>query len=902
MIPRIQMGLKRCFQAHPKGMFSSLGNIFCRNQSDECEVNWTRIPTRRQQLSSLRQEDFDVLVIGGGAIGCGCALEAATRGLKTALIEAGDFGNGASCKSSKLVEGGSSYLQAAIQGADLQQIYMLQQVLTERATMLRIAPHLNRVQPMLMPIYSPLRLPFYWLGLKVYDAMAGMANVRASHFLSQEDTLNEFPLLRRQGLLGSLVYYDGQMDDARMCLALAMTAAKNNATVANYVKLQKLMPPEDNQGCRKAVVEDTLTKSPFMISSRCLINATGAGTDVVRKLDDCKVNSIALPKVGTHIALPGHFGSSHCGLLFPSQQLGEETMFMLPFENRVLVGSVYVEPEESKCFTTAPKIEQIDCLLAQTREVLDDCALLRPDHVLSAWTGVMPSIMCPTSNRNEGEESDIELVPNFLIEVSGNQMITLAGGRWSSYRVMASDAIDAAIEHCCLEPQIDVSSTQNLLLDGAEDYYSMLPLDLVQHYDLPMDVAQHLSESYGCNAFQLLMKTTQCDRQRLHPHFPYIKAEVDYACRREYACQLVDVIARRLRVAFVDASAAYQMLPTVLEIMSKPLAWDEHAQELQLKAAKQFLMQQMGLGSVVKYNPLFTDQKEDIKASKSQESVAKSDSNSREYRRTLTKASTSTDIGSNNQTDIAYHPITAIADTVEETRANTTETSEITTSGPVYRNNMDPKRVVVPVLNNTITSLSDEMQPFSGSTSDMMNSRHPDSLAGRISRFQSRDRAPLKTSSLKCEAQPTRQNDLDQTMGTTGKIDKLNSIKPINNKAGVTHQQQTVDTVSNDNPGYFSSSQAAQSYKVSDNEIPVAKKKTTVTNQAVNNNTLPGGPSLSKTVGNISTPNQHPKHTSSSTSIYKTGLGNGLVVWEWWPEVAVKQRVRSKDWHIGPKR
>lgn len=575
-----------------------------------------QMPKRKQQMTSLRSEHFDILVIGGGAIGCGCALEAASRGLKTALIEAEDFASGASCKSSKLIEGSNSYLHAAIQGADLQQIFMLQQLLNERATMLTIAPHLNRVQPMLMPIYSPLRLPLYWLGLKMYDAMAGMSNVRGSHFLSKQATLNEFPLLRKDGLLGSLIYYDVQLDDARMCLALAMTAVKHGATVANYVRLLKLMP-SCYQDCREVLVDDALQEESFIINTRVIINATGAGTDAIRKLEDCRANPIAVPHWGTHIALPGYYGSQNCGLLFPSCDGGDEALIMLPFENRLLVGSMDVEHPEQTGEPPAPTADVVNCLLGHTRRVLDDCVQLREEHVLSAWTGVKPSIMCPTNadtatdqdmakdqdqDQDRHQDKEPQVVPNFLLEVSGNQMITLAGGRWSTYRVMAVDAINTAIESCLLEPQSDVSVSSNLLLDGAENFCCMLPLDLVQAYDLPMDVAQHLAESYGSNA-PLLLCPSYCpqpsSRQRLHPQFPYIQAEVIYACQREYACHVVDVIARRLRVAFVDAVAAQEMLPTVLEIMSEELGWDQQRQLKEMRMARKFLRQEMGLGDII---------------------------------------------------------------------------------------------------------------------------------------------------------------------------------------------------------------------------------------------------------------------------------------------------------------
>ncbi|KAH8418881.1 hypothetical protein KR222_008515, partial [Zaprionus bogoriensis] len=552
---------------------------------------------RHRLLKALRTDCYDVLVIGGGAIGCGCALEAASRGLKTALIEAGDFANGASCKSSKLLEGSNSFLRAAVQGADLQQMFMLQQVMDERATLMRIAPHLNRVQPMLMPIYKPLQLPFYWLGLKLYDAMAGMANVRASHFLSKEETLNEFPLLRNEGLLGSLVYYDGQLDDARMCLALAITAVKHGATVANYVQLMDLKQSDRLNGSRIALAKDKLTCNAINIKCKCVINATGHVTDVIRKLDDCEAKNIVIPTLGTHVAIPSYFGSTKYGLLFPRCQR-EESMIMLPFENRLVLGSLMADREEL-CSPPSPNAKEVHCLLDEARGILQNCVHLRANHVLSAWTGVKPSILCPKEKKNCEDGDYNELVSDYLLEVSANQMITLAGGRWSIYRVMASDAVDTAIEEFCLEPNSEGSCTQNLLLDGAEDYCCMLPLDLVQTYDLPMDIAQHLCDYYGSNAFELLQCAPKASRERLHPKFPYILAEVDYACQREYACNLVDVISRRLRAAFVDAMATHEMLPDILQIMTKYRKWKREEQIYQLRLAELFLAEQMGLGSVV---------------------------------------------------------------------------------------------------------------------------------------------------------------------------------------------------------------------------------------------------------------------------------------------------------------
>lgn len=584
------------------------------NSSKVTSIGHNLLPTRKELLQTLQKDQFDVLIIGGGAIGCGCALEAASRGLKTALIESEDFGSGASGKTSKLFEGSESFMRAAVQGADLEQMFMLQQVMDERAILMAIAPHLTRVQPMMMPIYKPLHLSFYWLGLKLYDAMAREGNARGSHFLSRDETLNEFPLLRNEGLLGSLVYYDGQLDDARMCLALALTALKHGATVTNYVQLKMLKTMDENR-TRLAIVKDKINHRIFKINTKCVINATGENIDVIRKLDNIEAQDIMIPTTSTHIALPSYFGSSHYGLLFPSNQPEcSQAKIMMPFESQLVMGSIQLDPaqfNDNLANQPSPSGQAVQCLLDETRDLLESCVQLRPDHVLSAWTGVKNTI--------NKDVSISGITSNFLLEISKNGMITLAGGRWSIYRTMASDAIDAAIEEHCLEPKVVGSCTQNLLLDGAEDYYCLIPVDLVQRYNLSTDVAQHLCQAYGSNAVQLLQGTQQADRQRLHPKFPYIVAEVDYACQREYACELADVIARRLRAAFVDAMVAQQMLPTVLKIMARNNHWQQEEQVIQYQKGIRFLIREMGLGYI-----LHIDREALVKSSK----AAGADSNS----------------------------------------------------------------------------------------------------------------------------------------------------------------------------------------------------------------------------------------------------------------------------------
>ncbi|XP_017015405.2 glycerol-3-phosphate dehydrogenase, mitochondrial [Drosophila takahashii] len=558
------------------------------------------VPSREEHLNALKAEEFDVLIIGGGAVGCGCAVDAACRGLKTALIEADDFASGASSRSSKLIDGSGSYLGTALREKDIEQLYIMLQMMSERVTMLRNAPHLNRIQPMIIPIYSVLQMPCTWLGLKVYDFMSAASNVRGSHFLSREATLYEFPLLKTKGLRGGVVYYDGQVDDARMCIALVMTAVALGANVGNHLEAVELMPLE---GCCRVVgVKDKLSGEQFYVQAKAVINATGANTDNIRRMDKEGTAPILLPSLGTQVSLPRYFGSGHYGLLSPAHKKDDLTIYMLPFENHTVLGIREVELDEvyGRGHPT-PDPDDVDCLLEAAKAKMDPCVELGRCHVLSAWTGIKANVSCPTGKSEEEEEKRGSAISSYMIEVSEEGLITLAGGRWSSYRVMAADAVDMAIKSCGLcDDHVTSSWTEDLKLDGAESWCCMLPLEFVQDYDVPMDVAQHISDSYGYNGHALFSGAPPELRKRLHPNFPYIEAEVQYAMRSEYACTLVDIVARRLRIAFVDAAATLHMLPKILKMMAEEKGWEEGQQKKQMQAAQEFLVRQMGLGTIVR--------------------------------------------------------------------------------------------------------------------------------------------------------------------------------------------------------------------------------------------------------------------------------------------------------------
>lgn len=541
---------------------------------------------RRRQIDSLDSTIFDVLVIGGGATGCGCALDAASRGLKVALVEASDFGSGTSGKSSKLVHGGLRRLPLAISNLDSRKIGDMRDTLMERGLFQRNAPHLVSRVPMLMPLQSYAEMSRLWLILKVYDLLAGFSRVQSSQYLTPEQTHLACPLLKMDRLKGALVSYELQMNDARFCMALAMTAVRQGARVANYVQAQELSSP-DEQGIRSCLARDLLSRRQLLVRSSSVVNATGPYVDGVRRLDSERAVAVARPAAGTHIVLPGYFARSHA-----IHSLGHDELFAMPWQGHTLVGCTTGPPG------LAPTRQEVEVLLEKFRAKLRPDVELSTRHVLSAWKGLWTTICLP----------DRPLV-------SETGLITISGGNWTNYRAMAEAAVDAAVRYSQL-PALCQCRTQNLPLDGSAGYTSQLSTDLVQCFGVPCDVADHLAHSYGCNAIRLLTAYDTA-HQRLHPQFPHIEAEVHYAVEYEYALTAFDVLARRMRVAFLDVAAATQMLPRVVQIMGQRLKWSKPVQDAEVQRTIKFLQQEMGMGCVTVVDTIGAPQELEVKKSAS---------------------------------------------------------------------------------------------------------------------------------------------------------------------------------------------------------------------------------------------------------------------------------------------
>ncbi|XP_001599125.1 glycerol-3-phosphate dehydrogenase, mitochondrial isoform X1 [Nasonia vitripennis] len=552
-----------------------------------------QLPTREDQVKALKSGDtYDVLIIGGGATGAGCALDACTRGLKTALIEGDDFASGTSSRSTKLIHGGVRYLQKAIMQLDIEQYRMVKEALHERAAMIHNAPHLAHPLPIMLPVYTWWQIPYYWFGIKMYDIVAGSKTVKSSYYLSRQNALELFPMLKGDKLTGAIVYYDGQQDDARMNLAVALTASRHGATVVNHVSVLNLLKGLDRDGKRVltgARVKDELTGEQWDVKARAIINATGPFTDSIRKMDDQSVPEICCPSSGVHIVLPGYYSPDQMGLLDPSTSDGR-VIFFLPWQKHTIAGTT-----DLPCNIThnpKPTEDEIMFILQEVKNYLNPDVEVRRGDVLSAWSGIRPLVSDPNKPNTQS------LARNHIVHISPSNLITIAGGKWTTYRAMAQETIDAAIKACDLKPERSCQ-TDGLHLEGAQGFTPTMYIRLVQDFGLECEVAQHLAKAYGDRAFAVAKMAALTGKRwpiigkKLHPEFPYIDAEIRYGCR-EYARTAIDMIARRLRLAFLNVQAAQEALPMIVDIMAEELKWSEDEKKKQLKAATEFIANEMG--------------------------------------------------------------------------------------------------------------------------------------------------------------------------------------------------------------------------------------------------------------------------------------------------------------------
>lgn len=501
-------------------------------------------------LERIRGEDrpWDVAIIGGGATGLGAAVDAASRGYRTLLLEQSDFAQGTSSRSTKLVHGGVRYLQ---QG----NISLVLEALRERGILFENAPHLVHNLRFVLPAYSWWERPYYGIGLKLYDVLAGKQSLGNSHLLSKTETIRELPGIVEENLRGGIVYHDGQFDDARLAVALARTAADLGATVVNYMRVEALRKTEGRVS--GVAARDLETGDLLEIPSRAVVNATGVFVDAIRKKDDPDARSLVSPSQGIHIVLDRSFFPSESALLIPRTEDGR-VLFAVPWHEHVLLGTTDT-PVNDVSTEPRPLDEEIDYLLRYASRYLKR-APTRSD-ILSSFAGLRPLV----SSDDESDTASISR--DHVVRISKSGLITVTGGKWTTYRKMGEDAIDEAVRIGELTDR--PSPTDDLRLHG---------------WNRPGATPEML-DVYGSDAPQVqeILEAEDRGEERLHYRLPYRRGEVIWAARYEMARTVEDVLSRRTRTLLLDARAAIESAPAVADLMAGELGRDEDWKQTQIR-------------------------------------------------------------------------------------------------------------------------------------------------------------------------------------------------------------------------------------------------------------------------------------------------------------------------------
>ncbi|CCG21868.1 Gut2 glycerol-3-phosphate dehydrogenase [Candida orthopsilosis Co 90-125] len=580
-------------------------------------------PTREELVSRLTPEKkFDVLIIGGGAVGSGCAVDAATRGLNVCLLEKTDFGSGTSSKSTKMAHGGVRYLEKAIFQLSKAQLDLVIEALNERGNMLRTAPHLCSVLPIMIPVYNYWQVPYFFAGCKMYDWFAGKQNLRNSTIFSKEQAAAIAPMMDVSNLKAACVYHDGSFNDTRMNATLAITAIENGATVLNYFNVDQLL--KDDKGKLYGVkATDLETNKQYELKATSIVNATGPFADNILEMDEDpqglppKVPQkprMVVPSSGVHIVLPEYYCPQNIGLLDPSTSDGR-VMFFLPWQGKVLAGTTDT-PVKYVPENPIPTEEDIQDIINEMQKYLV-FPIDRTD-VLSAWSGIRPLVRDPRSVPKGQEDSGSTegLVRSHLLLESPSGLVTISGGKWTTYREMAQETIDYVVKHFDFAGKnVKPCQTNELILIGGDDYSKNYSARLIHEYKIPLKLAKHLSHNYGSRSAMILDLYAASDYNKLpitlaankeftpslveaspenqlsYQSFdePFTIAELLYSLKYEYPRTPVDFLARRTRLAFLNAREALSAVDGVVEIMSQELNWDDATKEKMRKDAVKYI-------------------------------------------------------------------------------------------------------------------------------------------------------------------------------------------------------------------------------------------------------------------------------------------------------------------------
>lgn len=507
----------------------------------------------------LKDKTFDVIIIGGGATGCGLALDAASRGLKTLLLEKKDLASGTSSKSSKLLHGGVRYLENALKRLDKSQYHLVKEALKERYLLLKNAPHLCHPLTFLVPLYKRRHIPYYFAGLALYDFIAASKSLGKTKLLSAKQSKNLFPILKDKNLKAGITYLDGQFNDCRLALTVAKTAAKFGATLLNYAEVKEFIFKQGK--ITGLTFLDRLNNQIIEVSSKVIINATGPWLDKIRKLASPGVKDLLIHSKGSHLTIKLPL-SSNLAILLPKTQ-DKRVLFLLPWSKHYFLGTTDIKTDLNS--PLKPTDSEIDYLLNHFHQYFD--YPLQLQEITSCWAGIRPLL------RASDNTSTASLSREHYIEIMPNNLVSIGGGKWTTFRKMAQETLDLVITKFKLSAK--KCQTHQITLWGSEHFSSTFKHTFLAQKKFSQETLEHLLNTYGDKAPEILNLAFSSNLgEPILPGYPYLLAEVVYCLKEEYVFDFLDFLARRIDLAQINLEQSIRALDTIEPILAKFLGWD----------------------------------------------------------------------------------------------------------------------------------------------------------------------------------------------------------------------------------------------------------------------------------------------------------------------------------------
>ena len=575
---------------------------------------------RSENLKRLENEVYDMIVVGGGATGSAVALDGASRGLKVAMIERYDFASGTSSRSTKLLHGGVRYLKDAFFNLDFGLLKLVYEALRERAHMIAASPHISQPLAILVPLYSYFDVVQYWAGIKMYEYAGSIATlfnprIPSSYFLGKSSCLYQFHLLKPDGLKGGVMYFDGQQNDSRVNTLMALTASTPEyitgweaATIANHLEVKSMIKDDKGQVCG-VVARDALTGAEIRVTGKVVVNATGPFSDAVRKMANPDAIDLIIPAAGVHVVAPKLYSPPKMSMLIPETSDGR-VLFYINWEGNTLIGTTDAKSELT-ALPVAPS-KDVDFIVNESARYLDISPEDVKRDITAAWSGIRPLVRDPESKDTS------KLSRDHVVEVDEKSgLITIAGGKWTTCRLMAEHTVDKALsvhrakihaKYPCRTWFLKLFGADHAInsdggsstVSSSEVLATKVSMELARDYGIEYDDATHLVRNYGTMHARDVCEMGKSNKSLVPviPNQSILMAELEWAVAHEMAETVTDVIGHRTRLAFVDPRETKRVLSEIVEVIGAMKGWSTDRKIKEFEDASKFISTMEYSGSV----------------------------------------------------------------------------------------------------------------------------------------------------------------------------------------------------------------------------------------------------------------------------------------------------------------